>query len=85
MIGDQRFEDDHVWTTETGSTAKGQGLKTIPDWVVNNTARPVKERKTFYAWKWSQITSKKPLLSSGMLGPVKLIQRTKKNSSNKTK
>ena len=73
MIGDQRFRDDHVWTTETGSTARGQGLKEIPDWVINNTERPVKERKTFYAWQWSHMKADRPLLSSGMLGPVKLI------------
>lgn len=75
LIGDQRFEDDHDWTTETGSTAKGEGLKTIPDWVLQNTERPVKERKTFYAWKWPHMKSDKPLLSSGMLGPVKLITK----------
>lgn len=75
MIGDQRVEDDHVWTTDTGSTAKGMGLKKIPDWVVNNTARPVKARATFYAWQWPHMKSDKPLLSSGMLGPVKLITK----------
>ena len=42
LIGDQRFEDDHVWTTDTDSTAKGMGLSSIPDWVLNNTERPVK-------------------------------------------
>ncbi|VGO13511.1 hypothetical protein PDESU_02068 [Pontiella desulfatans] len=75
LIGDQRFKDDHVWTTETGSTASGMGLKKIPDWVLNNSERPVKDRTAFYAWKWDHINSKKPLLSSGMLGPVKLIAR----------
>ena len=73
LIGDQHFKDDHVWTTDTGSTAKGMGLKGIPDWVINKTERPVKERKTFYAWQWPHITKTKALLSSGMLGPVKLI------------
>jgi len=73
MIGDQRFKEDHVWTMETGSTAKGMGLKVIPDWVIHKTERPVKERETFYAWQWPHITKDKPLLSSGMLGPVKLI------------
>ena len=73
MIGDQRFKEDHVWTTETGSTAKGMGLKAIPDWVIHKTKRPVDERKSFYAWQWPHITKDKPLLSSGMLGPVKLI------------
>jgi len=75
LIGDQRFEDDHVWTSNTGSTARGMGLKVIPDWVINNTERPVKERKAFYAWQWPHIKKDKPLLSSGLLGPVKLIAR----------
>ncbi len=75
LIGDQRFPDDHQWTTETGSTAKGMGLTAIPDWVLNNTERPVKERTAFYAWKWPHMKTEKPLLSSGMLGPVKLIAR----------
>jgi hypothetical protein len=75
LIGDQRFPDDHQWTTETGSTANGMGLTAIPDWVLNNTERPVKERTAFYAWKWPHMKKEKPLLSSGMLGPVKLIAR----------
>ena len=72
LIGD-RFKDDHVWTTDTGSTSKGMGLKVIPDWVINNTERPEKERKAFYAWQWPHMKANKRLLSSGMLGPVKLI------------
>jgi len=75
LIGDQRFKDDHVWTTDTGSTAKGMGLKKIPDWVIHNTERPVEERTAFYAWQWPHMKADKPLLSSGMLGPVKLIAR----------
>lgn len=73
LIGDQRFKDDHVWTADTGSTANGMGLKAIPDWVINKTERPVKERTAFYAWQWPHMKANKPLLTSGMLGPVKLI------------
>ena len=33
MIGDQQYPDDLEWTDDTGSTAAGQGLAFIPDWV----------------------------------------------------
>ena len=75
IIGDQKFPDDHSWTSDTGSTARGLGLEFIPNWVTTETERPIKARKTFYAWKWMHLKASKPLLSSGMLGPVKLIHR----------
>jgi hypothetical protein len=37
---DLRHPDDNAWTSETGSTAPGQGLVKIPDWVTQNTPRP---------------------------------------------
>ncbi len=73
MIGDQRFPDDLDWTDDTGSTAKGQGLTHIPGWVKTGGERPERRRKTFYAWKWPHMTTGKKLLTSGLLGPVKLI------------
>jgi len=73
MIGDQRFPDDLEWTDDTGSTAKGQGLTHIPDWVKTGAERPKARRKTFYAWKWPHMTADRELLPSGLLGPVKLI------------
>ena len=72
MIGDQRFPDDLEWTDDTGSTAKGQGLVSIPDWVKSGGQRPEPRRKTFYAWKWPHMTADKELLPSGLLGPVTL-------------
>jgi len=73
MIGDQRFPDDLEWTDDTGSTAKGQGLAHIPDWVKSGGERPEPRRKTFYAWRWPHMAADKKLLPSGLLGPVKLI------------
>lgn len=74
ILGDQLFTDDIAWTSETGSTAAGQGLAAIPDWVKNGTPRPNPRRSTFYAWKWPHLNVDKPLLPSGMLGPVKLLE-----------
>lgn len=73
MIGDQRFPDDLTWTDDTGSTAQGQGLTHIPDWVKTGGQRPEPRRKTFYAWKWPHMTADRELLPSGLLGQVKLI------------
>lgn len=75
IIGDQQYPDDAEWTSDTGSTAKGQGLACIPDWVLKKSERPITERKTFYAWKWPHLTKDKNLLPSGLLGPVSLLIR----------
>jgi hypothetical protein len=75
LIGDQRFPDDLEWTDDTGSTAKGQGLVTIPEWVKSGSQRPEPRRKTFYAWKWPHMTADKELLPSGLLGPVHLLEQ----------
>jgi hypothetical protein len=71
LIGDQQYPDDCEWTTNTGSTAPGLGLAKMPDWLVNNKARPV-QRKAFVTWKWQHLEDKEPL-PSGLLGPVRLI------------
>jgi len=76
MIGDQRFPDDLEWTDNTGSTAKGQGLVTIPDWVKSGGRRPEPRRQTFYAWKWPHMTADRKLLPSGLLGPVRLLEHS---------
>jgi hypothetical protein len=72
LIGDLRHPDDNEWTSETGSTAPGQGLVKIPDWVVKGTPRPSPLRHAFVAWRWLHLP-KKTLLPSGLLGPVQLI------------
>lgn len=78
IIGDQRFPDDVEWTRETGSTAAGQGLARIPDWVKNQTPRPNPDRKAFYGWKWPHMTADRKLLPSGLLGPVRLLEMSAK-------
>ena len=72
LIGDRKYPDDSEWTAKTGTTEKGEGLVKVPDWVVNNTPRPVQQRKTFVAWRWPHL-EKKELLPSGLIGPVRLV------------
>ena len=76
IIGDQQYPDDLEWTDDTGSTAQGQGLAFIPEWVKTGGERPEPRRKTFYAWKWPHMTADKKLLPSGLLGPVRLVHTT---------
>jgi hypothetical protein len=76
IIGDQQYPDDIEWTSQTGSTAAGQGLAYIPDWVKYKSQRSHPERKAFYAWRWSHLTAEKKLLSSGLIGPVQLLETT---------
>ena len=48
---------------------KGDRMKKLPDWLLNNTQRPSK-RTTFPSWKhWHKDDE---LRTSGLLGPVKL-------------
>ncbi len=72
ILGDRRYPDDLEWTGDTGSTARGEGLAEFPDWVIDGTARPASERKTFVTWRWPHMEDKE-LLPSGLLGPVRVI------------
>lgn len=61
LIGDESFPLDYE--------RKGNKMKSLPDWLLNNTERPSK-RTTFPSWKhWNKNDE---LLTSGLLGPVKL-------------
>jgi hypothetical protein len=76
LIGDERFPDDSEWTTSTGSRAKGKGLVEVPGWVIEGAPRPEQRRKTFTAWRWPHLTAEKQLLSSGLIGPVRLLSES---------
>jgi hypothetical protein len=73
LIGDRAHPDDVEWTSETGSTAAGKGLARIPDWVIRGEPRPSPLRRAFVGWQWPHLGAKKPLLPSGLLGPVRLV------------
>ncbi|GAA4945600.1 glycosyl hydrolase [Algibacter agarivorans] len=61
LIGDENFSLDFE--------RNGEKMKSLPDWLLNNTKRPSK-RTTFPSWKhWSKNDE---LLASGLLGPVKI-------------
>ena len=61
LIGDEKLLLDYK--------RKGNKIKALPDWLLNNTKRP-SERTTFSSWKyWNKDDN---LFISGLLGPVKM-------------
>ena len=62
LIGDEQQPADCEWTEKH--------LTRWPDWLINGTPRPSKDRITFTTWKhWN---ANDPLLPSGLIGPVTL-------------
>lgn len=62
LIGDEQFPDDCEWN--------GKPLKKWPQWMLDGSPRPTKERITFTTWK--HFTKDSTPLDSGLLGPVKI-------------
>jgi hypothetical protein len=61
LIGDESLPLDYE--------RKGNKIKKLPDWLLNNTERP-SERITFPSW--NHYKKEDTLLTSGLLGPVKI-------------
>ena len=78
MIGDEQEPDDIEWsepltyTFAPGSPTAGRYMAKLPEWLSNGTPRPSKGRKTVGCFKF--FTKDSPLLPSGLLGPVEIIQ-----------
>lgn len=80
LIGDEREPDDAEMVPWDPPTRKGgyapeipgRGLKDLPDWLVQGSARPASHRYTFSSWRFYPQDA--PLQSSGLLGPV-TVQR----------
>jgi hypothetical protein len=72
LIGDEQHPADIVWEMGDPRFKSGCFLKEFPDWFLKNEPRPVKERLTFTTWNYFEKDS--PLVSSGLLGPVRLLR-----------
>ena len=71
LIGDEQEPADMEWVP--GPLGLGaQYLKEFPDWFLNKIPRPSKGRFCFTTWNY--FSKNDPLISSGLLGPVKLIK-----------
>jgi hypothetical protein len=71
LIGDEQEPDDCKWIP--GYISGGYSLKEFPDWFLQKRERPSKGRFCFTSWKY--FTKDSPLISSGLLGPVRLMQQ----------
>jgi hypothetical protein len=69
LIGDEQEPADCEW--QPGYMGNGGYLKRFPDWFVKGEQRPSKGRYTFTTWNYFDKNSKP--VSSGLLGPVRLM------------
>lgn len=71
LIGDEQEPADQEWLP--GHLDKKTGyLKEFPDWFLNKQPRPSKGRYCFTTWNY--FTKDSPLVSSGLLGPVRIMK-----------
>ncbi|HEX8023893.1 glycosyl hydrolase [Mucilaginibacter sp.] len=70
LIGDEQEFADCEWLP---GHREGHFLKEFPDWFLNNKPRPSKGRFCFTTWNYFDKNS--PLLPSGLMGPVKIMQQ----------
>lgn len=71
LIGDEQEPADQEWLP--GHLDKNTGyLKEFPDWFLNKQPRPSKGRYCFTTWNY--FTKDSPLVSSGLLGPVRIMK-----------
>lgn len=69
LIGDDALPEDVTWVGSVNNGVKEIGVREIPSWVKEGKSSPT-GRHTFTTWRhW---TKDEPLLSSGLLGPVRL-------------
>ena len=80
LIGDEQLPDPDKFSPGGGSSGRdgliGGYIEQIPDWYKNGQPKPVDGRIAFTTWK--HYTKNSPLLESGLIGPVKLIQAVMK-------
>jgi hypothetical protein len=74
LIGDEQQPADVEWQVGDPSLHTGDFLKEFPDWFIRNEPRPSRERYTFTTWNYFKKDS--PLVPSGLLGPVRLLQES---------
>jgi hypothetical protein len=72
LIGDEQQPPDVEWQVGEPSFHSGDFLKEFPNWFLKGQPRPSRERYTFTTWNYSKKES--PLVPSGLLGPVRLLQ-----------
>ena len=70
LIGDEQEPADCEWIP--GHISGGNSLKEFPDWFLKKQPRPSKGRYCFTTWNY--FTKDSPLISSGLLGTVRIME-----------
>jgi hypothetical protein len=73
LIGDEQQPADVLWEVGEPTFHSGDYLKEFPDWFLKDELRPSRGRYTFTTWNYFKKDS--PLVPSGLLGPVRLLQQ----------
>jgi hypothetical protein len=75
LIGDEQEPDDCAWLPGHvfgPNLCGGRYLERFPEWFVKKEPRPSRGRYCFTTWNYFRKDS--PLSSSGLLGPVRLLE-----------
>ena len=72
LIGDEQQPADCEWLPSQYFYNSGYQLKEFPDWFLNKQPRPSKKRYCFTTWNYFEKNS--PLVASGLVGPVRIIE-----------
>lgn len=72
LIGDEQQPADCEWLPSQYFYNSGYQLKEFPDWFLNKQPRPSKKRYCFTTWNYFDKNS--PLVASGLVGPVRIIE-----------
>jgi hypothetical protein len=72
LIGDEQHPADAEWAPSwSGFAGTGYWMTAFPEWFVKGKTRPSEKRYTFTTWNY--FTKDSPLIPSGLLGPVRLL------------
>ncbi len=72
LIGDEQEPEDCAWLPGQYFYNSGRYLKEFPDWFLKKQPRPSQGRYCFTTWNY--FTKDSPLMSSGLLGPVRVVR-----------
>ena len=72
LVGDEQEPPDSEWAPAHYGPETGTYMKEFPEWFVKKQPRPSAGRYCFTTWNY--FTKDSPLVSSGLLGPVKILR-----------
>lgn len=72
-MGDENIPVDYAYLIKGSKFTEG-ALQQLPSWLYDPAKRSERKRQSFSTWKHYSVDS--PLLPSGLLGPVRLEQKT---------